>query len=250
MFGMRRREFLTLLGGPAAAWFLAIAHLAILLLSLTPGPAGATAVLSVSPTTVAPRGTVVATWSGIDAPTRLDWIALYLQGAQDEQSFEPTSWIFVNTCTQIPDVAGKAAGSCPYILPGDLPPGAYELHLLADNGFTRLARSGPFIVPGPIQLLSFNIDGGAASTTSHTVTLNFTTGPTNSGDPSPVPDGFRAVEGGSLSELFAQPFVPLTSRTSAPFTLAPRGRDGARYGGRPILLQVKSGPQPVIPTSR
>jgi hypothetical protein len=221
---------------------LAIVRLAFLLLSLIPGPVGAAAVLSESPTTIAPGGTVDATWSGIDTPTPHDWIALYLQGAQDEGSFEPTSWIFINTCTQIPDVAGKASGSCPYILPGNLTPGIWELRLLADNGFTLLARSNPFAVTGPIEIVSFNIDNGAASTTSHTVTLNFTTGPT-----SPVPDAFRAVEGGSLQELISKPFAPLTSPISAPFTLAPRGRDGARYGGRPILLQVKSGSQMSFP---
>jgi hypothetical protein len=202
---------------------LAIGRLAVFLLSFTPGPVGAAAVLSESPTAIAPGGKVDATWSGIDTPTPHDWIALYLQGAQDEHSFEPTSWIFVNTCTQIPDLAtGKASGSCPFILPDNLPPGVYELHLLANNGFTRLARSNPFAVTGPIQIVSFNIDNGAASTTSHTVTLNFTT------DPSAVADAFRAVEGGSLQELFAKPFVPLPSPKPAAFTLGLRGRDGAR----------------------
>lgn len=39
--------------------------------------------LTVSPTTVAPGGTMTATWSGIGAPTPTDWIGLYAQGAAD-----------------------------------------------------------------------------------------------------------------------------------------------------------------------
>ena len=188
------------------------------MLIFTPGPLGAAALLSESPTTVAPGNPVDATWSGVDTPSRLDWIGLYVQGAQDEHSYDPNSWIFVSNCSQV-----------------------------ADAGFTRLARSNPFTVTGPIQIVSFKIDNGAASTSNRTVTLNFTTAPTNSGDPNPVPDGFRAVEGGSLQELFAKPFETLTSTASAPFTLALRRRDGARYGGRPVLLQVKSGSQLSFP---
>jgi hypothetical protein len=202
-----------------------------------------------SPTTIAPGGTVVATWRGIDTPSPLDWIGLYVQGAQDEHGFEPIGWVYVSNCAQLrdPSLAGKGSGDCPLVVPGNLPPGVYELHLLANDSFTRLARSNPLTVTGRIQITSFNINNGAASTTSHTVTLNFTTAPTNSGDPNPVPDAFRAVEGGSLQELFAAPFVPLTSTTSVPFTLTLRRRDGARYGGRPILLQVKSSSQLSFP---
>jgi hypothetical protein len=228
-----------------------IVRLAILLLSFTPGPVGAVATLDESPTTAVPGGTVVVTWSGIDTPTPLDWIGLYVQGAQDEHSYDQSSWIYDSTCAQLrdPTQAGKASGECQFVLPGTLVPGVYELHILADDGYTRLARSDPFTVlpTGPIQLVSFNINNGAASTTSHMVTLNFTTAPTNTGDPSPLPDAFRAVEGGSQQELFAKPFVDLTSTTSAPFTLALKRRDGARYGGRPILLQVKSGSQLSFP---
>src|SRR5262249_9895648 len=228
---------------------LAIVRVALLLLIFTPGPLGAAALLSESPTTVAPGNPVDATWSGVDTPSRLDWIGLYVQGVQDEHSYDPNSWIFVSNCSQVADASltGNASGSCSYRSPDNLPPGVYELHLLADAGFTRLARSNPFTVTGPVQIVSFKINNGAASTSNRTVTLNFTTAPTNSGDPNPLPDAFRAVEGGSLQELLAKPFETLTSTTSAPFTLALRRRDGARYGGRPVLLQVKSGSQLSFP---
>jgi hypothetical protein len=65
---------------------LAIVRVALLLLIFTPGPLGASALLSESPTTVAPGNPVDATWSGVDTPSRLDWIGLYVQGAQDEHS--------------------------------------------------------------------------------------------------------------------------------------------------------------------
>jgi len=95
---------------------------------------------------------------------------------------------------------------------------------------------------GEIQITAFKINDGAESTTSRPVTLNFTTGPRNAGEPNPVPEFFRAVEGGSVAELFQEPYVPLTSTTSAPFTLAlRRSQDGHRYGGRLILFQVKAG---------
>jgi hypothetical protein len=220
-----------------------IVRLAILLVSFMPAPVRAAAVLSESPTAITPGNTVVAAWSSIDTPTPLDWIGLYLQGAQDEHDYEPNSWVYVSNCAQLrdPGLAARASGNCSVVVPSDLTPGVYELHLLANDGFTRLARSDPFTVTGPIQIVSFKINNGAASTSSHTVTLDFATAPINSGNPNPVPDAFRAVEGGSIQELFAKEFVPLTSATSAPFTLALRGRDGARYGGRPVLLQVKAG---------
>jgi hypothetical protein len=213
----------------------------VILLSFTPLPAAAAATLSAIPATITPGGTVTATWSGIEVPTPRDWIGLYVPGAPDTD-FEPTSWMYVS-CSQNPGTAGKQSGTCPLVLPSNLVPGAYELRLFANDAFTRLATSGPFTVAtgSPILITSFKINNGAGSTASRTVTLNFTTGPRRSGDPNPAPEAFRAVEGGNPSNLQQRPFVPLTSTTSASFTLALRGQDGARYGGRPILLQVKSG---------
>ena len=52
---------------------------------------------------LAPGNPVDATWSGVDTPSRLDWIGLYVQGAQDEHSYDPNSWIFVSNCSQVAD---------------------------------------------------------------------------------------------------------------------------------------------------
>jgi hypothetical protein len=233
---LKKKKFIfMLLGGT----FPAFVRLVILPLSFTPGLAGAATVLGESPTIVAPGDTVDATWSNIETPTLRDWIGLYAQDAQDEHSFELTSWMYTSNCAQNepdPSSPARASGDCKFVVPGNLAQGTYELHLLADDGFTRLAKSHPFKVTESIELESFSINNGTASTTNPIVTLNFTTAPA-----SLVPDTFRAVEGGSIQKLISQPFVRLESTTSAPFKLALRGRDGARYGGRSILLQVKSG---------
>ena len=73
--------------------------------------------LSASPTTVAPGGTVTATWSGITAPTTTDWIGLYTPGAPNGSDID---WIYVS-CSKTP-VSARASGSCPLLCPPLLPP--------------------------------------------------------------------------------------------------------------------------------
>jgi len=97
--------------------------------------------LSASPSTVAPGGTVTATWSGIPSPTYLDWVGLYTPDSPDTVYI---AWIYVS-CTQTP-IAPAAAGSCAFQIPGGLTPGTYELRLLANNGYSRLATSGALSV--------------------------------------------------------------------------------------------------------
>jgi hypothetical protein len=99
--------------------------------------------LAVSPTSVAPGGSVTATWSGIPSPTTTDWIGLYLPGAPDTSYL---AWIYVS-CSQTPGAAA-AAGSCPFTIPGSLTPGTYELRLFSNNAYTRLATSNTFTVTG------------------------------------------------------------------------------------------------------
>ena len=91
--------------------------------------------LSASPSTVNPGGTVTASWSGVIQPTSTDWIGLYAAGASDSSRFS-----FQYT-------TGAASGSITYKI-GAVSPGTYELGLFANDGWTRMATSGPFTVSG------------------------------------------------------------------------------------------------------
>jgi Pectate lyase superfamily protein len=92
--------------------------------------------LSASPTATPAGGTITTTWNGIASPTSTDWIGLYRRGAPDASYL---AWIYVN-CSK---TAGspRASGSCPFVLPGSLASGSYELRLFANNGDKILARS-------------------------------------------------------------------------------------------------------------
>jgi hypothetical protein len=118
-------------GKPDLAVPIWTSHTAAVVLNTIPhsGPA-----LVASPST-APRGaTVTVSWGGISTPRTRDWVGLYVPGAQDA-AFEPTSWIYLNTCQQSPNDAlpARAAGSCAFTLPATLAPGSYELRVLPDD---------------------------------------------------------------------------------------------------------------------
>ena len=108
-------------------------------LTITDNDGGTT--LSASPTTVAPGGTITATWSGIANPSTTDWIGLYTPGAANTAYID---WIYVS-CSQTAGAA-QASGSCPVIVPSTVAPGTYQLRLLANDGFTLLATSNNFTV--------------------------------------------------------------------------------------------------------
>ena len=110
-------------------------------LTITDNDAGGGMTLSASPTTVAPGGTVTATWSGITAPTTTDWIGLYTPGAPNGSYID---WIYVS-CSKTP-VSARASGSCPFVVPTTVAPGTYQLRLLANNGFTVIATSNSLTV--------------------------------------------------------------------------------------------------------
>jgi subtilisin len=97
--------------------------------------------LVVSPTIIQAGGTLTAAWNGIAAPTSSDWIGLYQAGAEDTAFMD---WVYVS-CSKS-TASAEASGSCPFVLPGNLAEGTYELRLFADNGFTRLATSNAFSV--------------------------------------------------------------------------------------------------------
>ena len=109
------------------------------MLTITDNDGGTT--LSASPTTVAPGGTITATWSGIANPTATDWIGLYTPGAANTAFID---WIYVS-CSQTAGAA-RASGSCPFVVPSTVAPGTYQLRLLANDGFTLLATSNNFTV--------------------------------------------------------------------------------------------------------
>ena len=112
--------------------------------------------LSTNPSTVAPGGTVTATWSGIANPTATDWIGLYMAGAANTDYID---WIYVN-CSKTASTA-HASGACPFPVPATLAAGSYELRLLANDGFMLLATSNLVIAP-PAEHQC--IDGPAGST--------------------------------------------------------------------------------------
>jgi len=124
------------------------------------------ATIGVSPGSIAPGGTVTATWSGIAAPRATDWIGLYASGAPPTAFIE---WIYVS-CSKSP-TAGRPAGSCSFVVPASLAGGSYELRLLANDGFTVLGTSAAFVVTGASTGASLSVTpasvarGGAVTAT-------------------------------------------------------------------------------------
>jgi hypothetical protein len=84
---------------------------------------------------------IVARWRAIPTPTSTDWIGLYLPGSPDTAFID---WIYVS-CSKTP-ASPDRRGSCDFPIPDSLEPGTYELRLLANDGFMRLASSDSFMV--------------------------------------------------------------------------------------------------------
>ena len=97
---------------------------------------GSPANLSASPTTVTAGTSTTVSWSGISQPTSTDWVGMYPSSAAADSSF--VAWAYTT---------GAASGSLPFAVPSTLPPGTtYQLRLFANDGFSRLATSGPIAV--------------------------------------------------------------------------------------------------------
>jgi len=137
--------------------------------SSAPGSSG----LTVTSSTVTAGGGMDVAWTGIPTPTSTDWIGLYTPGAPDTAFL---AWTYVS-CTQTPGAA-RAAGACPFLIPAGLAPGTYELRLLANNVFTRLATSAPFTVTATGPLLSVS-PGAVNAGGSVTATWSGITAPTS-----------------------------------------------------------------------
>jgi large repetitive protein len=100
--------------------------------------------LAVTPTPVAPGGTVTVTWAGIPTPTPTDWLALVPLNAPDTSY---VAWVSLN---------GRAGDRLLFVLPPALPAGPYDVRLFANNGWQRLAVSNVVTVtaPGPTLAVS------------------------------------------------------------------------------------------------
>ncbi len=124
--------------------------------------------LTATPTSVAPGGTVTATFSNVSSPTSNDWIAVYAQGAADSAY---KTWFYDSSCTFTPGTA-KASGSCTYTVPTNLPAGLYEFRLFSNNSWTRLAVSNAFTVTGGSSAVSLTATPTIVGT-GDTVTATF-----------------------------------------------------------------------------
>ena len=114
--------------------------LTVITLNRTDGGAFRTA-LSVTPTVVNAGESITVTWRDINAPMPTDWIGLYLPGTANTNFL---NWMYVS-CTKTPD-GSQQQKSCDFVVPALLAPGTYELRLLAQDSFMRLATSNAFTV--------------------------------------------------------------------------------------------------------
>jgi hypothetical protein len=103
-------------------------------------------IITASPTSVAPGGTVTVSWSGVASPTVADWFEPFASGASDS-SHNPNSptWRYTSSCTQSYGSNALSSGSCSYTMPTTT--GTYEFRLFANDSLTRLAVS-PTITVG------------------------------------------------------------------------------------------------------
>jgi hypothetical protein len=115
--------------------------------------------LSVSPTSVAPGGTVTVNWSGVSNATTQDSINLLPVGVADGVQLS-VAWQYTT---------GAPSGALTYTIPAGTAAGQYEFRYYYNNSYTRLATSNSFTVvasdPGPLIT-------SAASATPNPVSIN------------------------------------------------------------------------------
>jgi hypothetical protein len=104
----------------------------------------ASALLTASPASLAPSGTLTATWNDIPDPTPRDWIGLYKPGADNKDRI---IWNYVS-CSHTPGTAA-AGGSCSFSLPSTLAAGEYELRLYSDDTFDPVLATSNRVVVAP-----------------------------------------------------------------------------------------------------
>jgi hypothetical protein len=106
------------------------------------GPAGP--VVTAAPTSVSPRGRVMASWGGVGQATDSDWVGLYVPGAPDMPSI---TWAYTSSCGMAKGATPRPAGTCALTVPSAA--GTFELRLFSTDGYILLARSAPFTVTPP-----------------------------------------------------------------------------------------------------
>jgi hypothetical protein len=188
--------------------------------------------LSATPNTVAAGGSVMATWSGIPSPTALDWIGVFAPGSPNTAYL---AWVYVS-CSQTP-TSPQAAGACALTIPPGLAPGTYELRLLANNGYTALATSGPFAVTAP-GVFDYALGNSGAiavsrgSGGSNTITATLLVGGTQ-----PVTLSASGLPAGATASFATNPCSPtcasqltITTTTATPTGTFPITVTGAPLG--------------------
>ncbi len=133
-----------------------------------------------SPAAVTVVAGATATVSIANGPgSSTDWVALYPAAAADGSYLD---WRYLNGATVAPS-AGLTEASVTFTMPAT--PGAYEFRFFANDGFTRLATSGPVTVAASASELIVNgiSPPTAASASGGTViTVEVNDGPGNAGD--------------------------------------------------------------------
>src|SRR5207245_10860858 len=95
------------------------------------------------------------TAANVAAPTGKDWIGLYPSPGATDSAF--VAWRYTG---------GGGSGSAPLTIPAGTAAGtSYELRLFANDGYTRLARSGPIAVTAASLSASPASVAAGASTT-------------------------------------------------------------------------------------
>jgi IPT/TIG domain-containing protein len=128
--------------------------------------------VTVSPTAVVPGETVTVSWKGIPTPTTTDWFSLNPLNNNDH------NWLG----SLVAD--GRSSDSVTYKLPTNLPAGAYDLRLYANNGWNRyslsnvitVTASGPTVTATPIFIangttLTVNWNGIASPSVNNWIGL-------------------------------------------------------------------------------
>jgi RHS repeat-associated protein len=103
---------------------------------------GAGTALAVTTVPALKNSNISITWSDIASPTPADWVGIYAVGSND---FAYLDWAYTN---------GGASGTASVTLnhPGLVAGATYEARLYANDGYTLLAKSAPFVLnpAGPV----------------------------------------------------------------------------------------------------